>query len=63
MLLTWYAFSGGGQRDAMDITYALSRYWNGVDINRIPEQDMNHFVSRYSAAGPAWAAIKNKYGS
>jgi hypothetical protein len=55
-------FSGGEERNAMDIIYALSRHWNQVDINRIPESDMNHFVIRYSAAAPAWTAIRNKYG-
>ncbi|KAJ6572166.1 hypothetical protein B0H19DRAFT_679026 [Mycena capillaripes] len=49
-------------RDAQDITYVLSRYWNRVDINRIPEQDMNHFVSRNTSVGPAWAAVRRKYG-
>jgi hypothetical protein len=47
----------------MDMIFALSRYWNRVDINRIPEGDMNNFVTRYAAAAPAWTAIKNKYGS
>ncbi|KAJ7746487.1 hypothetical protein DFH07DRAFT_832736 [Mycena maculata] len=49
-------------RDAQDISYVLSRYWNRVDINRIPEQDMNHFVSRNTSVGPAWAAVRRKYG-
>jgi hypothetical protein len=54
--------SRGEDRDAQDITYVLSRYWNRVDINRIPEQDMNHFVSRNTSVGPAWAAVRRKYG-
>jgi len=54
-------FSRGEERDARDIVYALSRHWNRVDINRIPEQDMTHFVARYSAAAPAWTALKTKY--
>ncbi|KAJ7249459.1 hypothetical protein C8J57DRAFT_1346482 [Mycena rebaudengoi] len=49
-------------RDAQDISYVLSRYWNRVDLNRIPEQDMNYFVSRNTSVGPAWAAVKRKYG-
>jgi len=49
------------ERDARDITYVLSRYWNHIDINRIPEQDMNHFVIRNAAAAPAWTAVKKKY--
>ncbi|KAJ7154594.1 hypothetical protein C8R46DRAFT_960636 [Mycena filopes] len=52
----------GEDRDAQDISYILSRYWNRVDINRIPEQDMNHFVSRNTSVGPAWAAVRRKYG-
>lgn len=49
-------------RDAQDICYVLSRYWNRVDINRIPEPDMNHFVSRNTSVGPAWAAVRRRYG-
>ncbi|KAF9003337.1 hypothetical protein BDQ17DRAFT_1425302 [Cyathus striatus] len=52
----------GTERDAQDIIYALSRYWNRVDINRIQEQDMNQFVARYEVAAPAWAAVRRKYG-
>ncbi|KAL9709828.1 hypothetical protein Ac2012v2_006882 [Leucoagaricus gongylophorus] len=52
----------GAERDAHDIIYILSRYWNRVDINRIPEQDMSHFVSRNHLAGPAWSAVRRKYG-
>jgi len=59
-LKTWMI--RGLERDAQDIAYALSNYWNRVDINRIPEQDMNHFVSRNVAAAPAWTAVKRKYG-
>ncbi|PSS29834.1 hypothetical protein PHLCEN_2v2675 [Hermanssonia centrifuga] len=47
--------------DAEDIVYALSRYWNRVDINRIPEQDMCEFVARFRAAEPAWKELKKKY--
>jgi len=49
-------------RDAQDITYVLTRYWNRIDINRIPEHDMNHFVVRNAAAASAWTAVKKKYG-
>ncbi|GLB39094.1 hypothetical protein LshimejAT787_0602560 [Lyophyllum shimeji] len=52
----------GSEGDAHDISYVLSRYWNRVDINRIPEQDMGVFVSRNPMAAPAWMAIKRKYG-
>jgi len=52
----------GTERDAQDIIYVLTRYWNRVDANRIPEQDMNQFVIRFEAAAPGWTAVKNKYG-
>jgi hypothetical protein len=48
--------------DAQDIVYALTRYWNRVDINRIPEQDMNLFAARYAGAAAAWVQVKKKYG-
>ncbi|KAL4247238.1 hypothetical protein ABKN59_008732 [Abortiporus biennis] len=48
--------------DAQDIVYILGRYWDRVDINRIPEQDMKEFVSRYPAAAPAWREVRRKYG-
>lgn len=50
------------EHDAEDIVYVVTRYWNEVDINRVPEQDMDDFVRRYPAAGPAWGQIKRKYG-
>ena len=50
------------ERDAQDIVYVLTRYWNRVDANRIPEHDMNHFVTNFKAAAPGWTAVKNKYG-
>lgn len=59
-LKTWVI--GGSERDAQDISYALIRYWNRVDINRITEQDMNLFVTRNTSAAPAWAALRRKYG-
>jgi hypothetical protein len=40
----------------------MSRYWNGIDINRIAEHDMDRFVEVVRAAAPGWAAIKRKYG-
>ncbi|KAK0192086.1 hypothetical protein F5146DRAFT_927727 [Armillaria mellea] len=47
--------------DARDITFVMPRYWNRVDVNRIPETDMDHFVERHPEASPAWIAIKKKY--
>jgi hypothetical protein len=42
--------------------YVLTRHWNRIDINRIPEQDMNAFVGRHRAASTAWTSLKRKYG-
>ncbi|KAG1779385.1 hypothetical protein EV702DRAFT_97885 [Suillus placidus] len=52
----------GSDRDAQDIIYTLCRYWNRLDINRVPEQDMNHFVTAHRTAALSWAALKRKYG-
>ncbi|EDR04550.1 uncharacterized protein LACBIDRAFT_304324 [Laccaria bicolor S238N-H82] len=52
----------GSDRDAQDISYVLTKYWNRVDINRIPEQDMSQFVARNASVAPAWLAVKRKYG-
>ncbi|TFK70820.1 hypothetical protein BDN72DRAFT_838495 [Pluteus cervinus] len=51
-----------GEREAHEISYVLTRFWNKVDVNRILEQDMNQFVSKNQAAAPAWTAVKRKYG-
>ncbi|EKM76494.1 hypothetical protein AGABI1DRAFT_122646 [Agaricus bisporus var. burnettii JB137-S8] len=59
-LKTWMI--RGAEGDAHDIIYILTRFWNRVDINRIPEQDMNHFVSRNNTAAAAWSALRRKYG-
>lgn len=50
------------ERDAQDVAYALSRYWDRVDINRIPDQDMSEFVRQYPTAAPAWRELRRKYG-
>ncbi|KIK92229.1 hypothetical protein PAXRUDRAFT_34612 [Paxillus rubicundulus Ve08.2h10] len=52
----------GSDRDANDIIYTLCRYWNRLDINRVPEHDMNHFVTCHRAAALSWTALKKKYG-
>ncbi|KAH6905358.1 hypothetical protein BKA70DRAFT_1474328 [Coprinopsis sp. MPI-PUGE-AT-0042] len=52
----------GSERDALDITYVLARYWDRVDMNRIPEQDMNSFATKNSTAAPAWISLRRKYG-
>jgi len=58
----WSTCSRGSERDARDITYTLCRYWNRLDINRVPEHDMNHFVACHRPAALSWAALKRKYG-
>lgn len=54
--------SRGSHEDAEHIIFALTRFWAHVDINRIQEDDMDRFVSRFPAAAPAWSAIKRRYG-
>ncbi len=49
-------------RDAQDITFAMSRYWNRVDLNRIPEQEMCDFAARFPAVAPSWQELRRKYG-
>ena len=49
-------------KDAEDIMYILARYWNRIDINRIPEQDMNDFVKHYKTVATPWAELRKKYG-
>ncbi|KAF9788139.1 hypothetical protein BJ322DRAFT_1106156 [Thelephora terrestris] len=48
--------------DAREITYLLNRYWDKIDINRIPEQDMNDFAAAIPDASRAWASLQKKYG-
>ncbi|EIW51628.1 uncharacterized protein TRAVEDRAFT_176208 [Trametes versicolor FP-101664 SS1] len=52
----------GREQDARDIVYAMTRYWTRVDLNRIPEQEMNDFVARFPAVSPSWQELKRKYG-
>jgi len=48
--------------EAREITYLLNRYWNRVDMNRIPEQDMTDFVAAHREAAQGWTALRRKYG-
>jgi len=59
-LKTWMI--RGSDKDGQEIAYVLSRYWDRVDINRIPEQDMRNFIVRNPTVAPAWTAVKRKYG-
>lgn len=49
-------------KDAEDIMYILARYWNRIDINRIPEQDMDEFVKHHKTVAAPWAELRKKYG-
>lgn len=62
LLISFYPPSRGAEHDAQDILYVLNHYWSVVDINRINEQDMNIFVSRYPGAAVPWLSIQKKYG-
>lgn len=53
--------SRGSEKDASDIIFVLSQAWDRVDINRIPEQDMDQFAARNSSVTPAWAALRKRY--
>jgi len=52
----------GMENDAADISFAISRYWDRVDFNRIPEQEMNSFVRHHKDAARGWTDLKRKYG-
>ncbi|EJD05507.1 uncharacterized protein FOMMEDRAFT_118610 [Fomitiporia mediterranea MF3/22] len=49
--------------DVQDIIWVLAHYWQSVDINRIPEQDMERFVIQYPSAAVAWTAIKDRFSA
>ncbi|KAG8710366.1 hypothetical protein FRC09_000169 [Ceratobasidium sp. 395] len=47
--------------DAQDVLFILNRYWASIDLNRIPEADMDRLVIAYPTAEPPWAAVKQRY--
>jgi len=58
---SWLAH--GSESDAADIIYVLSQFAQSVDINRIPESEMDRFVKLYPGeARQAWATIRSRYG-
>ena len=61
MSVQQHTSSRGSEGDARDIVFTISRYWNTVDINRIPEQEMNDFVRQHREAAAGWAQLKRKY--
>ncbi|KAG9080042.1 hypothetical protein FS749_008154 [Ceratobasidium sp. UAMH 11750] len=46
---------------AQDVVFILTRYWGSIDLNRIPEADMDRLVAQYSHAAEHWAAVKQRY--
>ncbi|KAG9103961.1 hypothetical protein FRC06_006571 [Ceratobasidium sp. 370] len=47
--------------DAQDVLFILNRYWASIDLNRIPEADMDRLVSLNPTAADPWAAVKQRY--
>ncbi|CAE7180412.1 unnamed protein product [Rhizoctonia solani] len=47
--------------DAQDVLFILNRYWASIDLNRIPEADMDRLVAVYQAAEAPWNAVKERY--
>jgi hypothetical protein len=47
--------------DAHNILYIFSRFWDQVNINRIPEADMQDFVAAHRAAAAPWHSLCKKY--
>jgi hypothetical protein len=40
----------------------MTHFWNQLDLNRIPEQEMSEFSSGHPEVAPFWAALLKKYG-
>lgn len=53
----------GTEQDTQDVNWVLTHYWQSVNINRIPEDEMERFVVQYPAVAPAWTAIKERFGA
>ena len=53
--------SRGSEKDASDIIFVLTHAWDRVDINRIPEQDMDQFAARNGSVTQAWAALRKRF--
>jgi hypothetical protein len=53
--------SRSNAEDAQDVIFILNRYWASIDLNRIPEADMDRLAMAYPAAEAPWNAIKERY--
>jgi len=51
---------GHDPADATDIIFVLARYWNSVDLNRIPD-DIERFVQEFPQAAGPWNALRARY--
>ncbi|QRV81832.1 hypothetical protein RhiJN_24275 [Ceratobasidium sp. AG-Ba] len=49
------------EADAHDILFILNQYWASIDLNRIPEADMDRLVGAYPNAEAPWNAVKQRY--
>ncbi|KAG8755405.1 hypothetical protein FRC11_006061 [Ceratobasidium sp. 423] len=47
--------------DAQDVLFILNRYWASIDLNRIPEADMDRLVTVYPTAAGPWNAVKERF--
>ncbi|CAE6445258.1 unnamed protein product [Rhizoctonia solani] len=47
--------------DAQDVLFILNRYWASIDLNRIPETEMDRLVMAYPEAEAPWNAVKERY--
>ena len=58
-----YGQRHGTEQDTQDIEWVLIHYWQSVNINRIPEYEMERFVAQHPQVAPAWTAIKERFSA
>jgi len=49
---------GQAPHDAVDLVFVLTRFWHRININRIPDVDMDRFVQHYPATAQSWESLK-----